>query len=118
MRRGFTLVEILIALVIMMLVSSGVLAVFQYQNRNASVQRDVAEMNLMAKGMMEELSRNIRMAGGALPPGIGGLKVFGSGAERVKVALNRNNGIDSMRLQSQFCLGPQTVSGAPYQKFL
>jgi len=118
MRRGFTLIEILIALVIMMLVSSGVLAVFQYQNRNASVQRDVAEMNLMAKGMAEELSRNIRMAGGALPPGVGGLKAYGSGAEKVKVALNRNDGIDTTRLASQFCLGPQTVSGVSYKNFL
>ncbi len=118
MRRGFTLIEILVALVIMMFVSSGVLAVFQYQNRNASVQRDVAEMNLMTKGMTEELSRNIRMAGGALPPGVGGLKVFGSGAEKVKVALNRNNGIDTMRLPSLFCLGPQTVFGGSYSKFL
>jgi prepilin-type N-terminal cleavage/methylation domain-containing protein len=118
MRRGFTLIEILIALVIMALVSAGVLTVFQYQNRNASVQRDVAEMNLMAKGMAEELSRTIRMAGGALPPGVGGLQVYGSGAERVKVALNRNNGIDTMRLQSQFCLGPQTVYGVSYKKFL
>jgi hypothetical protein len=67
---------------------------------------------------MEEISRNLRMAGGALPPGTGGLKVYGSGAERVKVALNRNNGIDTTRLASQFCLGPQTVSGASYQKFL
>lgn len=118
MRRGFTLIEILVALVIMMLVSSGVLAVFQYQNRNASVQRDVAEMNLMAKGLMEEISRNVRMAGGALPPGVGGLKVYGTGAERVKVALNRNNGIDTTRLASQFCLGPQAVAGGTYQNFL
>ncbi|HXP90333.1 MAG TPA: type II secretion system protein [Fibrobacteria bacterium] len=119
MRRGFTLVEILIALVIMALVSSGVLAVFQYQNRDASTKRDVAEMNLMAKGTMEELSRNIRMAGGALPPGIGGLKVYGSGAERVKVALNRNDGVDTMATPSQFNNSSQSLSCCgSYQKFL
>jgi prepilin-type N-terminal cleavage/methylation domain-containing protein len=119
MRRGFTLIEILIALVIMALVSAGVLTVFQYQNRNASVQRDVAEMNLMGKGMMEELSRNIRMAGGALPPGIGGLKVYGSGSERVKVALNRNDGVDTVATPSQFNNAPQTMPCCgTFQKFL
>jgi prepilin-type N-terminal cleavage/methylation domain-containing protein len=119
MRRGFTLVEILIALVIMALVSAGVLAVFQYQNRDASTKRDMAEMDLMAKGMMEELSRNLRMAGGALPPGIGGLKVYGSGAERVKVALNRNDGVDTMATPSQFNNAPQTFTCCgTFQKFI
>ena len=111
MRRAFTLVEILVALVIMAVIVSGVMGVFQYQNRNASVQRDVAEMNLMGKGMAEELSRTIRMAGGALPPSFGGLKVYGGGAEKVKVALNRNNGSDSTRLAANYYRG---TIGSPW----
>ena len=116
MRRGFTLVEILVALVIMSLVVSGVLAVFQYQNRNASVQRQIGEMNLMAKGLSEELSRTLRMAGGALPPSFGGLKVFATGPERVVVALNRGNGWDTTRQAGVFCKGVVTAPwGAVYR---
>jgi prepilin-type N-terminal cleavage/methylation domain-containing protein len=114
-RRGFTLIEILVALVIMVFVSSGVLAVFQYQNRNAVVQRDVAEMNLMAKGLSGELSRTVRMAGGALPPENGGLKVFGSGSERVVVALNRADGIDTTRSSSYFCPGSVTTAWGTFR---
>jgi prepilin-type N-terminal cleavage/methylation domain-containing protein len=115
MRRGFTLVEILVALVVMVLVSSGVLVVFQYQNRNAIAQREVAEMNLMAKGLSGELSRTIRMAGGALPPQNGGLKVFGSGSERVVVALNRADGIDTTRAISYFSPGAVATDWGTFQ---
>lgn len=96
------MVEILVALVIMVFVSSGVLLVFQYQSRNAAVQRDIAEMNLMAKGLNEELTRTIRMAGGVLPPGNGGLRVFGSGNEKITVVLNRAGGVDTTRSPSVF----------------
>lgn len=108
MRRAFSLIEVLVAMVIMGVVTSGVFLVFQNQSRNASVQRDIAEMNLMGKGMSEELSRTIRMAGGALPPSFGGMKVYGTGAEKVKVAYNRNNGSDTTRSWSNFYRGTIT----------
>jgi prepilin-type N-terminal cleavage/methylation domain-containing protein len=100
MRKAFTLPEILIALVIMVVVSSGVLVVFQYQNKNMITQRATAEMNLMAKGMSEELSRAVRMAGGVLPPGVGGLVTKGKGNESLTVVLNRGAGVDTTRLNS------------------
>lgn len=112
MRRGFSLPEIMIALVIMVIISSGVLLVFQYQNKNMITQRAVAEMNLMAKGSSEEMSRTLRMAGGVLPPGVGGLVVKGVGPERVTVILNRGGGVDTTRAGSFFQPGPvMTVFG-------
>lgn len=100
MRKAFSLPEILIALVIMVVISSGVLLVFQYQNKNMITQRATAEMNLMAKGMSEELSRTVRMAGGVLPPGVGGLVTKGGGNESLTVVLNRAAGVDTARLNS------------------
>ncbi|MBK8801913.1 MAG: prepilin-type N-terminal cleavage/methylation domain-containing protein [Fibrobacteres bacterium] len=115
MRRGFSMIEILVALVIMVVVSSSVLMVFQYQSRNAGTQRAVSEMNLMAKGTSEEFTRTLRMAGGMLPPGNGGLRVWGAGAERVTVVLNRNGTVDTTREASFFVygtlgVGPQTFT--------
>lgn len=118
MRRGFSLVEILVALVIMVLVSSSVLLVFQYQSRNAGTQRAVAEMNLMAKGASEELTRTLRMAGGMLPPGNGGLRVWGAGPERVTVVLNRNGSVDTTREPSVFVYGTLGVGAKSYTNAL
>ena len=114
MRRGFSLPEILIALVIMVIISSGVLLVFQYQNKNMITQRAIAEMNLMAKGASEEMSRTLRMAGGVLPPGVGGLVVKGGGTERVTVVLNRGGGVDTTRSGSTFQPGSVSTSLGTY----
>lgn len=108
MRKGFTLIEILVALVIMGVVSTGVLTLFQYQNKNMITTRAVAEMNLMAKGVSEEMSRSLRMAGGVLPPGVGGLVVKADGPEQVTVVLNRGAGVDTTRSGSYF--EPGTVT--------
>ncbi len=116
--KGFTLIEVLIAMVIMVLISSGVLLTFQYQNKNLVTQRGIAEMNLMAKGISEEMSRNLRMAGGVLPPGVGGLKVYGNGVERLTVVLNRGGGVDTTRDMSYFRPGSITTSQGVFQNAL
>ncbi len=112
------MVEILVALVIMVLISSGVMVVFQYQNKNMLTQREIAEMNLMAKGISEEMSRTLRMAGGVLPPGVGGLEVHASGPERVTVVLNRRGGVDTTRADSKFYAGTLIWGGSSYKNAL
>jgi prepilin-type N-terminal cleavage/methylation domain-containing protein len=108
MKRGFSLPEIMVALVIMGVISTGVLTMFQYQNKNMITERAVAEMNLMTKGVSEEMSRSLRMAGGVLPPGVGGLLVSASGPEKVTVVLNRGAGVDTTRAASFFQPGTVT----------
>lgn len=87
-RRAFTLVEVLVALVIMGFVTGMVMTVFQYQNRNWKTEADKAEVTMMARGTLDEITRTIRMAGGWLPDSMGGLKVYGSGEERLTIVLN------------------------------
>ena len=96
-RRGFTLVEVLVAMVIMGFVSGMVMTVFQYQNRNWKTESDKAEVAMMARGTLEELTRAIRMTGGWLPDVTAGLQVFGSGEERVTFVLNGAQWVDSAR---------------------
>lgn len=110
--------EIMIALVIMVAVSTGALLVFQYQNRNMLSQREITEMNLMAKGVSEEMSRTERMAGGVLPPGVGGFQVWGAGPERLTVVLNRAGGVDTTRDVSRFYVGTLIWNGSTYQNAL
>lgn len=87
-RRGFTLVEVLVALVIMGFVTGMVMTVFQYQNRNWKTESDKVEVAMMARGTLDEITRTIRMAGGWLPPNYGGLKVYGKGEERLSILIN------------------------------
>lgn len=96
-RRGFTLIEVLVALVIMGFISGMVMTVFQYQNRNWKTESDKADVAMMARGTLEELTRAIRMTGGWLPDVTAGLQVYGSGEERVTFVLNGAQWVDSAR---------------------
>lgn len=96
-RRGFTLVEILIALVILGFVTGMAMTMFQYLNRNWKTTSDKAETVMMARGTLDEIARSIRMTGGWLPDGSSGLKVWGGGPERVTFVLNNTQWIDTAR---------------------
>lgn len=94
-RRGFTLVEILVSVVILGVVAGMTMTVFQYQNTNWKTESDKAEVAMAAKGVIDEMSRMIRMTGGGLPDNTVGLKVWGSGEEMVSFVLNSNNWADT-----------------------
>lgn len=94
-RRGFTLVEILVALVILGVVAGMTMTVFQYQNRNFKTESDKAEVAMSAKGVIDEMSRMIRMTAGGLKDSTVGLKVYGSGEEKITFVLNSTNWVDT-----------------------
>lgn len=94
-RRGFTLIEILVSLVILGVVAGMTMTVFQYQNRNFKTESDKAEVAMSAKGIIDEMSRMIRMTGGGLKDSTVGLKVYGNGEERVTFVINSNNWVDT-----------------------
>lgn len=96
-RRAFTLVEVLVALVIMGFVTGMVMTVFQYQNRNWKTEADKAEVTMMARGTLDEITRTIRMSGGWLPDSMGGMKVYGSGNERLTIVINGKQWKDTVQ---------------------
>lgn len=95
-RRGVTLVEILVALTLFMIVGGGVMYVLQSQNRAWKLSSDRANMNLTAKATLDELVRSIRMAGSGLPDFTGGFKVYGSGEEKFVIVMNEDGGQDQI----------------------
>jgi len=94
-RRGFTLVEILVAVVILGIVTGMTMTVFQYQNRNWKTESDKAEVAMMTKGVIDEMTSMIRMTGGGLMDNTVGLKVWGGGEERITFVLNSTNWVDT-----------------------
>lgn len=95
-RRGVTLIEILVAMALFMVIGGGVMYVLQSQNRSWKLSSDRATMNLTAKATLDEMVRSIRMAGSGLPDFSGGLKVFGSGEEKVVIVMNEGGGQDQV----------------------
>ena len=61
--RGFTLVELLVSLAVMMLVILGLLALFDFSHRLSSVQNNVAEMQQSQRIAQQDMMRLVRMAG-------------------------------------------------------
>ena len=61
--RGFTLVELLVALVISGIVMAGTYLVFRSQQRSYRVQEDIAATQQNLRAAMDVMEREIRMAG-------------------------------------------------------
>ncbi|MDP3028875.1 MAG: prepilin-type N-terminal cleavage/methylation domain-containing protein [Deltaproteobacteria bacterium] len=61
--RGFSLVELLIAIAISGIVLGAISSLFIMQNKSYSVQEQVAEMQQNARAAMDMMTREIRMAG-------------------------------------------------------
>jgi len=61
--RGFTLVEILVALVVSSIVLSGIYSTYQTQQRSYVLQGEIARMQQNLRAAMYLISRELRMAG-------------------------------------------------------
>jgi prepilin-type N-terminal cleavage/methylation domain-containing protein len=86
--KAFTLIEVMVALVISTMVISGVLLTLQYQFKNWFVVEQKAQMEQMNRGIQNELSRIVRMAGGEMAPGTGGVRDLGE--DGLCVIINEN----------------------------
>ncbi|MEM9554920.1 MAG: prepilin-type N-terminal cleavage/methylation domain-containing protein [Acidobacteriota bacterium] len=67
-RRGFSLVELLVAILILSLIMAALVELFTSSSRIARVQTEVAEVQQSLRVAQEEITRMVRMAGaGGLP---------------------------------------------------
>ncbi|MCB9495479.1 MAG: type II secretion system protein [Fibrobacteria bacterium] len=95
MRKGFTLIEILVSLVILGLITTMAMRVFRSQHQSWKSESDRADIALMAKGTLEEIGRAIRMTGGALPQGAGGIRIWTTTEPGVTFVLNQTQWADT-----------------------
>ena len=75
-RRGISLVEILVSLVILGVVVGIAMVEFQYQNRNWKTESERAAASMMAKGTLDALTLGARSTGGGLPASSAGMMVW------------------------------------------
>ena len=94
MRRGLTLIELLVAVILFTIVASLTMMVFSNQDRSFRMESDKAEVALMARGSLDELSRAVRMTGSGLPEGTAGVRVSGG---RLTFVMNERGWADIVR---------------------
>ncbi len=72
--RGISLVEVLIAFVLTGIVTSAVLKAYVTQHKNYMTQDDITNIQQNVRASTDELARQIRMAGYAIPLGLQSLE--------------------------------------------
>lgn len=85
--RGFTLVELLVAMAVGLIVLSATYGVFTLQGKTFSTQERVAEMQQNARAAMDFMTREIRMAGYD-PTGSAGSGIVSAGANAINFTLD------------------------------
>lgn len=68
--RGWSLVEVLIALSVLGVVSAAIMKSYVVQHENYMTQEDISYVQQSARSAIEELTRQIRMAGYGVPEGV------------------------------------------------
>lgn len=92
--RGFTLLEVLIALFMSAVVLTIIFKVFITQHKNWSIQEQVTDMQQNARAAMDELGRQIRMAGHELPLGLPGIIAYNTNPDTIVITY-ANGGCDA-----------------------
>lgn len=100
---GFTLVEVLSALVILAIAMTAAYATFQFQHASFTVQNRVGEAQQNLRAAIEVLSRDIRLAGYGIPAGTqiklpDGLLPSGDNTIRTLSPRNRTTAADNLCL--------------------
>ena len=75
MNKGFTLIELMIAMAISGIVAGGIFTAYQSQQKSYTVQEGVSVMQQNLRAGMDIMAREIRMAG-CDPKGIGGMGII------------------------------------------
>lgn len=96
--QGFTLSEIMVALVISSILMGGVITIMSSSKRTYALQNEMAELQDNARFVMEELTRELRMGGffgcSEIPPA-GFSNPFQNSQNDQRIVDEKGNGVDS-----------------------
>jgi len=83
--KGASLVELMIGLFLAALVTTAIFEVYINQHKNWLIQEDVTEIQQSARAAIDELTRNIRMAGHELPIGLPPIEAYNTDPDTIVI---------------------------------
>lgn len=83
--RGFSLLEALIALFLTGVVVASVFEVYVNQHKNWIIQGEITDMQQNARVAIDELTRQIRMAGNELPLGVPAIMAYNTNPDTIVI---------------------------------
>ena len=92
--KGFSLLEVLIAVLITGIVTSSILQVYVTQHKNYIVQDDITNIQQNARASIDEISRQVRLAGFDLPLGLNAIEAYNTNPDTI-VLVYHNSGCDT-----------------------
>lgn len=93
-RRGISLVEMLIAFALTGVVTASVLKAYVTQHKNYMVQDDITHIQQNVRASIDELSRQCRMAGYALPLGLPSIEAANTDPDTITIVYH-DDGCDT-----------------------
>jgi prepilin-type N-terminal cleavage/methylation domain-containing protein len=90
-QRGVTLLELMIALVTISVITVAIFQLYITQHKNYMTQDDVSNIQQNARAALNELGKQIRMAGFGLPMGVKALAVANTNPDTITVTYRTND---------------------------
>jgi type IV pilus assembly protein PilW len=87
---GATLIELLIALVLTGIITAAVMQTYVTQHENYLVQDDVTVMQQSSRACIDEMTRQIRMAGHHLPLGLDPIVAANTDPDTITITYHGN----------------------------
>ncbi len=82
-QKGTSFIEVMIALVIMGVITMSIFKAYVTQHKNYMIQEDITDIQQSARASIDEISRNIRMAGYDLPVGLEPIEAYNTNPDTI-----------------------------------
>lgn len=83
--KGVSMMEVLIALFLTGIITAAIFQVYINQHKNWSIQSEVTDMQQNARAAIDELTRQLRMAGHQLPLGLKSIEAYNTNPDTITI---------------------------------
>ncbi len=84
-KAGMSILEVLVALFLAGIVTTAIFQIYITQHKNWMIQEDVTDVQQNARAAIDELNRNIRMAGHGLPFGLNAIEAYDTNPDTIVI---------------------------------
>lgn len=96
-QSGFTLIEVLIASMLTAVIATFIFNLYINQHKVVTIQEQITDMQQNGRASIDELAKQIRMAGYGLPLGLQGIVSSNTNPDTITISYNASNCAASVR---------------------